>query len=308
MLKNSFRIFLVIVVLQFSFNRIFCQVSIFNPLLENSRESEVKIVKKFQELQDKLHRNNLNDSLSYYLNDLDTFPIAFRSQMLIDLISIHLKSDSDCWKNEINNFIETSLWRKEVLINILNQSNLKVKYPEKFDEMIHYVKENFNHIYVNKISELGSTNIIEKLFWVNSIWQRDQDFRKYFMYNNLRDSSSLKALHYFDQENLKSIKLYISEYGYPTFTMGTYNLNFALFHLNTPDLLNLEEFNKINISIWESVVAGYTSLKDYCYIIDRYLVTNQKKNPLFGLYYPNDVSKEIIDSCAENRLRIGLTL
>lgn len=308
MIKDTFRTALPIIVLFFTFNISFCQVSIFNPLLDKSREGEVKLVKKFQDLQNKLDEHSAKDSLNFHLQNLETFPSSFRSQIFIELISIHLNTESDSWKSEINNYIETSLWRKDVLINMINLSNIEVKYPEKYDQILNYIHENFNQIYYNRIEELKSTNIIDELIWVNSIWQRDQDFRKYFMYNNLRDTASLKVLQYFDQENLKSISKFINDFGYPNFTMGTYNLNFALLHFNNPDLLNLEEFNKINISIWESVVLGYTSLKDYCYIIDRYLVTNQKTAPLFGLYYPNDVTKEIIDSCTRNRLSIGLKL
>ena len=302
---------LLVIILGVLQGRLLAQNQIFNPINCDSCSNEINKVKRFQDLKFQFNKefSGLNFENTYRL--LDTlnaeFNQSYLSQIFPEVVHFGLKlNDSLLWQNSIDNFIKNTLWDKNTTISLLKKNSLQEL--DSAGLTLNYIEKNFNQLFSSKISKLPEEELIDQLFWIKAIWQRDQDYRRYYTQNKLDNSSPDSTLWYFDKLNIESVHSFIAYHGYPQFAMGTYCFNLVLLHMNKPDILNKEKFNQLNISMWNSVVLGDTKLSDYCYVIDRYLVNNLKKKPIYGLFYPDDVSTETIKICYQNRNKLGLRL
>lgn len=289
------------------------QNQIFTPINQDSCKNEVELIFSFNEAKYKFV-NALNDSnyadAREILNTLSTnFNKSFLSQIYPEILRLGLViNDSELWKSATIDFIKSTMWSKEIVKSQLSQEKLDI-YVNHVD-VLQYIDANFDQIYASEILDRSNNQLIDQIFWAKAIWQRDQDYRMYHFSKKIESGAyrDTSALYYFDDLNLKSLKNFIENHGYPKFGMGTYTFCFVLLHMNKPEILDRKSFDDLNILMWNSVVKGQTKLSDYCYVVDRYLVNNLKIEPIYGLFYSDNPSVETINVCQKNRTRLGLRL
>jgi hypothetical protein len=289
----------------------FAQSPVFSPISCDSCATEILKVKRFQELKFQLTSLLTETNYESANKILDTINVEFNqsylSQVYSEVVQLGLAlNDSLLWQNTIDNFIKSTLWDVNTVKSLID--NEEVHRLDSGNITGIYIENRFDELFATYISKHPEKKLIDQLFWIKAIWQRDQDYRRYYTQNKLYDSSLDSVLWYFDNLNLESLNSFITNHGYPKFAMGTYCFSLVLLHINQPDILNEQDFNQLNISMWNSVIAGDTKLSDYCYVIDRYLVNNLKTEPIYGLFYPDDISPETINKCYLNRNDLGLRL
>jgi len=291
--------------------KLLAQNQIFSPIDCDTCSDEISKVKRFQDLKFQFNKDFSKSNFENTYRLLDTinaeFNQSYLSQIFPEIVHLGLKlNDSLLWQNTIDDFIKNALWDKNTTKSLLKKNS--ILELDSTGLTASYIEKKFNQLFSSEISKLPEEELIDQLFWIKAIWQRDQDYRRYYTQNKLNDSSPDSVLWYFDNLNIESVISFIANHGYPKFAMGTYCFNLVLLHMNKPDILNKETFNQLNVSIWNSVVLGDTKLSDYCYIVDRYLVNNLKERPIYGLFYPDDVSTKTINNCYQNRNKLGLRL
>jgi len=291
--------------------KLLAQHQIFNPINCDSCSNEISKVKRFQDLKFQFNKEFSESNFENTYRLLDTlnaeFNQSYLSQIFPEIVQFGLKlNDSLLWQNAIDNFVKNTLWDKNTTTSLLDKDG--IQELDSTGLTVSYIEREFNQLFSSEISERSEKELIDQLFWIKAIWQRDQDYRRYWTQNILDDSSSDSTLWYFDKLNIESLHSFIASYDYPKFAMGTYCFNLVLLHMNKPEILKEEALNQLNIAMWNSVVLGDTKLSDYCYVVDRYLVKNLKQRPIFGLFYPDEVSTKTINICYQNRNKLGLRL
>lgn len=290
----------------FLLSNLFSQSSVFTPLNNIEKYAdEIETLRSFQKYKRDL--DNLLDERKYLeasklvSKNKSKFPQIFTIQISTSLMEINLSLNK---KNEIkkiiNFYVQKTLWK----INTVESSLLPPKFKKLkgYEYAKTYLNKNYEKIINKELNK--SKSLLNKLFWLNAINQRDQDYRRHITFDIIsNEDCANETLNYFDSVNVESIKLYLSEYGYPKFIAGARYINLAIIHYNKQSILNLKEFNLFSKLIWSSVTQGITSLSDYCYIIDRFLVINQKEPELFGFY---NSSSSNCSYCYSNCKKIGL--
>lgn len=269
-----------------------------------SHAKEIELLTSFHKFKKNLktliRKKEYSEALNQIL-EIQKYPKPYEYQIAESLMEVYLNLGK---KKEIKKlicgYIQTTLWKKHITISILLPN--KFKDYDNYNFALAFLNEKYDMFFNKRINK--EKNLVNKIFWINAINQRDQDYRRHLTFNStLDDSCATSTLNYFDSENLKSIKSYIENYKYPKFIMGAKHINLSILHYNQPVLFTVQEFNWIAPLIWTSVIEGITSLSDYCYIVDRYLVMNQKTEELFGLVV-SPHSK--CNHCYSNSLKIGL--
>ena len=269
-----------------------------------SHARQIELLTSFHKFKKDLKTTIRKKEYSTALNqisEIKKYPNPYKYQISESLMEVYLNlGKKKEIKKLISDYIQTTLWKKHITINILLPD--KFKNYDNYNFALAFLNEKYDLFFNKRINK--EKNLVNKIFWINAINQRDQDYRRNLTFNSiLDDSCAASTLNYFDSENLKSIKSYIENYNYPKFIMGAKQINLSILHYNQPDLFTVQEFNWIAPLIWASVIEGVTSLSDYCYIVDRYLVMNQKTEELFGLVVsPNSDCNH----CYSNSLKIGL--
>ena len=269
-----------------------------------SHAKQIELLTSFHKFKKSLKTTIRKKEYSKALNqilEIKKYPNPYRYQISESLMEVYLNLGK---KKEIKKlicgYIQTTLWKKHVIVSILLPN--KFKDYDNYNFALAFLNEKYDMFFSKRITK--EKNLMNKIFWINAINQRDQDYRRHLTFNSTPDDScATSTLNYFDSENLKSIKSYIENYNYPKFIMGAKNINLSILHYNQPDLFTVQDFNSIAPLIWTSVIEGTTTLSDYCYIVDRYLVMNQKTEELFGLVVsPNSDCNH----CYKNCIKIGL--
>ena len=175
-----------------------------------SHAKEIELLTSFHKFKKNLktliRKKEYSEALNQIL-EIQKYPKPYEYQIVESLMEVYLNlGEKKEIKKLICGYIQTTLWKKHITISILLPN--KFKDYDNYNFALAFLNEKYDVFFNKRINK--EKNLVNKIFWINAINQRDQDYRRHLTFNStLDDSCATSTLNYFDSENLKSIKSYI---------------------------------------------------------------------------------------------------